>query len=136
MFARTSSQQPLNSANSSADMGTSTTCSAPPAPTTAGTPTKTPLSPYSPSRRVVTGRICFSSRRTTLAMRAAVEQMPYSVHCLPLNTTQPASRASLRMASRSKRKRSSVLSHSVRGLPPKDTEDQGTIWDAPCSPMT
>lgn len=48
----------------------------PAAPMTAGTPQKTPYSPYSPSSRVETGMMRFSSCRMHLMMPAAVAAMP------------------------------------------------------------
>ena len=78
--------------------------------------------------------IAFSSWRTMLTIRAAVVEMPYSVQNLPEKVTQPPPMASCFSASRSKRKRSSVLDQSSSGLPRKETQDQGANWEAPCSP--
>ena len=67
-------------------------------------------------------------------MRAAVVAMPYSVQNLPEKVTQPPPMDSFCSASRSKRKRSSVLAHSSSGMPRKLTQDQGANCWLPCSP--
>ena len=58
----------------------------------------------------------------------------FVVQHLPEKVTQPPLIDSFVSASRSKRKRSSVLAHSSSGMPRKLTHDQGANCWLPCSP--